>query len=204
MLKSDQIGPVEFITPLIGAHQGSNAALAILMFHHWSATCHAGTFSPKHVETGLAKVKWPGRLQVLESEPLTVIDVGHSPDGVRASLAALKEAFSDKRFVLVTGVSADKDAEGILSILCPAFENILCTRAHYRGNEAVKIAEIARMLNPAAKFSIAPTITEAIKKASAIAIREDLGIYVAGGMYLATEYGYELRGGDARSLPHLF
>ena len=39
------------------------------------------------IRQGLAETRWPGRLEAIRRDPLTVIDVGHTPDGIARALA---------------------------------------------------------------------------------------------------------------------
>ncbi len=193
-----------YTVPMLGAHQANNAALSLLLFENWSRQ-HGEqiAFSTGNAHKGLAAAKWPGRLETINSDPLTVIDVGHTPDGIKAALEGLKAALPQHEFVLVTGVSFDKDAEAILRILAPSFKEIVCTKAYQRGRPPAEIAELAGKINPSALISSAETIEQALEQSIARA-GSRCGIYVAGGMYIAAEYAAASRGEDPRELPHLF
>src|SRR6266853_4140893 len=65
--------------------------------------------------------RWPGRLEVIRQDPLTVIDVGHTPDGIAQSLAGLQAIHGAKGWLLVAGASRDKKADKILGTLAPSF-----------------------------------------------------------------------------------
>ena len=97
---------------------------------------------PDRIETairaGLRDVRWPGRLEIIQQDPLTVIDVGHTPDGIRQSLASLKAIHGAEGWILVTGASGDKKADEIVGALAPSFDTIICTAAHHKGADAQK------------------------------------------------------------------
>ena len=114
------------------------------------------------MRSGLRDVSWPGRLEVIQHDPLTVIDVGHTPDGIRQSLASLKAIHGADGWILVTGASRDKKADEIVGALAPSFDTIVCTAAHHKGAEAEAIAAAARKANPAATVQIATTIEDAV------------------------------------------
>ena len=79
---------------LLGAFQFNNAAIAIALFLLWLQRDAARQRLPAAIEaavrSGLRDTRWPGRLEVIQQDPLTVIDVGHTPDGIRQSLASLQ------------------------------------------------------------------------------------------------------------------
>jgi dihydrofolate synthase/folylpolyglutamate synthase len=192
----------DFFCPLLGDHQANNAALAVLLFDDWCAQAKTAVFSPDAAQAALSQTSWPGRLERVGDSPLTLIDVGHTPEGVRVALSALQHAYPGTAFALVCGVSEDKDADGILKILAPAFGDIVCTRAYHKGREPSSLAAIARKYNPAANVRTAPTIETACTMARTLAEEQQLALYAAGGMYLAAEFALAYRGEDPRDLPH--
>lgn len=188
---------LQFVTPLNaaplpGAHQHSNAALARALAHRISPLTSAQT------EAGFAATRWPGRLEKLSDDPLTVIDVGHTPDGVTASLAGFDAMRAGRAAVLVCGVSQDKDASAIIARLAPAFSTIVCAAAHHKGATPAVIAAHAQSANPDAEITLADTVAEA--RQLAIAKAGGGAIYVAGGLFLAAEFKAVHLGRDPASL----
>jgi dihydrofolate synthase/folylpolyglutamate synthase len=190
-------------TGLLGTVQFNNAAIAVSLFVLWEARGQRPGDRAR-IETaaraGLRTAEWPGRLEVIKRQPLTVIDVGHTPDGTRQSLASLKAIHGADGWILVVGVSRDKNAHEIVSALAPAFDTIICTRAHHKGEDASAIADAARKTNPQAEIHIAVTIEDAVRLSQALAASPRRRIYVAGGLFLAIEYATVARGGHARDL----
>ena len=72
-----------------------------------------------------------------------MIDVGHTPDGIRQSLASLMAIHGADDWILVTGASGDKKADEIVGALAPAFDTIICTAAHHKGANPHDIAAAA-------------------------------------------------------------
>lgn len=188
---------------LPGAFQFNNAAIAVALFLLWLEHTRPGA-DPAQIETavrsGLGAVRWPGRLEVIRQDPLTVIDVGHTPDGIRQSLASLKAIHGADGWILVTGVSSDKKAEEIVGALAPSFDTIICTRAHHKGADVDHIASAVRKANPKADVHIAATIEDAVGVSEKLAAAQEGKIYVAGGLFLAIEYAFVAKGGRAEEL----
>jgi dihydrofolate synthase/folylpolyglutamate synthase len=209
--KSDQrfdfrFGDYEFRSlelTLPGAFQVNNAAIALTLFLLWLERERPAKM-PADIETavrsGLRETRWPGRLEIIQQNPLTVIDVGHTPDGIRQSLAGLKAIYGPESWILVTGVSLDKKAGEIVGALAPSFDTIICTAAHHKGMAAEAIAAAARSANPNAAVHIAATIGDAVRLAENLAASLGRRIYVAGGLFLAVEYAVVVRGGRAEEL----
>ena len=188
---------------LPGAFQLNNAAIAIALFLLRQERELPGPASARieaAVRSGLSETRWPGRLEAISQNPLTVIDVGHTPDGIRQSLAGLKEAYGPQAWILVIGVSFDKKADEIVGALAPSFDTIICTCAHHKGGDAAALAAGVRKINPQANVQIAATIEDAFGASRALAASLDRRIYVAGGLFTAIEFAVIARGGRATDL----
>jgi len=139
-------------TNLLGTVQFNNAAIAVALFLKWRRRELLKT--PEGIEaavrSGLRDTHWPGRLEIIAQHPLTVIDVGHTPDGIRQSLASLKAIHGAGEWILVTGASGDKKADEIVGSLAPSFDTIVCTAAYHKGAAPQDIATTVRRANPAA------------------------------------------------------
>jgi len=190
-------------TNLLGAVQFNNAAIAVTLFLLWLQRVHPRK-APDRIEaairTGLREVQWPGRLEVIARDPLTVIDVGHTPDGIRQSLASLQAIHGAEGWILVTGASGDKKANEIIGSLAPSFDTIVATRAHHKGADPDGIAAAARLANPTAEIYVAATIEDAVRLSRELAATRKRKLYVAGGLFLAIEYATAARGGRAQDL----
>jgi dihydrofolate synthase / folylpolyglutamate synthase len=188
---------------LLGAFQFNNAAIATGLFLLWLGHARPGE-TPRKIESavrsGLREARWPGRLEVIKQDPLTVIDVGHTPDGIRQSLASLKAIYGADGWILVVGASFDKSAGEIVAALAPSFVSIICTSAHHKGADARTIAAAVRKANPQANVHIAATIAEAVGVSQRLAASQNRKIYVAGGLFLAIEYAVVASGGRAQDL----
>ncbi len=178
--------------PLRGKHQNQNAALAM------SIAMSITGLDDEQLVGRFAATHWPGRLETLSDEPLTIIDVGHTPDGVSASLAGFSAMRGDRSAVLICGVSQDKDAASIIGRLAPAFDVIVCAAAQHKGVPPALIAAHAQSANPSADITIAESVADA--RRLALAKADGGAIYVAGGLFLAAEYKAVHLGRDPASL----
>ncbi len=188
---------------LPGAFQFNNAAIAVTLFLLWlrrvqPAAAAAGIEAA--VRSGLHETRWPGRLEVIRQDPLTVIDVGHTPDGISQSLASLRAIYGAEGWLLVVGASSDKKADQIVGALAPSFDMIMCTAAHHKGADAETIAAAVRKANPNATVHVAAAIEDAVDLSGTLAATMHRKLYVAGGLFLAIEYATIARGGRARDL----
>ncbi|MEH2524879.1 MULTISPECIES: bifunctional folylpolyglutamate synthase/dihydrofolate synthase [unclassified Bradyrhizobium] len=191
---------------LPGAFQFNNAAIAVAVFLLWLQRERPRKAADRieiAIRAGLRDARWPGRLEIIQHDPLTVIDVGHTPDGIRQSLASLLTIHGADGWILVTGASRDKKADEIVGALAPSFSIIICAAAYHKGAETEGIAAAARRGNPEADIHVAPTIEDAVRLAQELAKLQQRKIYVAGGLFLAIEYATAARGGRPQDL-HFF
>jgi len=101
-----------------GAFQERNFALARLAAE--TSLLQAGAGLPdasareRAAREAAASVLVPGRLQLLDGDPPTVLDGAHNPAAVAALLESLPDVGSAQPLALVFGVLDDKDAAGML------------------------------------------------------------------------------------------
>lgn len=109
------------VSPLRGAHQRENLALAVAA---------ARAFAPLDeatVRRGLARVRWPGRLQDVPRpgrRPL-LVDGAHNPAGAASLAAHLDAEGLSGRVDLVLGVLSDKAASEIFAPLAPRVRRVV-------------------------------------------------------------------------------
>ena len=188
---------------LPGAFQFNNAAIAVTLFLAWLQREHPRKALDRievAIRAGLRDVRWRGRLEVISQNPLTVIDVGHTPDGIRQALAGLRAIHGAAGWILVTGASRDKRADEIIGALAPSFDTIICTAAYHKGADVPTIVAAAQYANPAAAVHAAASIEEAVALSLKLARAQGRRVYVAGGLFLAIEYAAIAKGGRAEDL----
>ena len=118
---SDEAGQLDLPLPrLPGAHQASNAGLAIAMLRHQTAIeVPAGA-----LRAAMGWAEWPARLQRLTAGPLPALlpegselwlDGGHNPAAARAIAEFFRTRLAPGRpFHIILGMLANKDLGGFL------------------------------------------------------------------------------------------
>ncbi len=86
-----------------------------------AAEAFLGALDADAVSAAAAQVRVPGRLQQIDSDPLTLLDGAHNPDGMRALAESLPEFVAGHdRVIAVVSILDDKDAAGMLARLIGA------------------------------------------------------------------------------------
>lgn len=96
----------------------------------------------EHIRRGLANTRWPARFEVLQKDPVFIVDGGHNPHGIRATAQSLERLFPGRKFTFVTGVMADKDVESILGLIVPLADQFFTVRPD--NPRAMSADELAR------------------------------------------------------------
>ncbi len=175
--------------PLTGPYQAVNAALAV------RAALLLGFRDEEKIRAGLAAVRLPGRLELVSKNPEIRLDGGHNPEAAAALARALKGIFlkENRRLILVTGIMADKDIDGILKELLPLASEAVFTAPSY-GRAARPEELMARAGRLGFKTGrVSSAIPDALALARSLASPDDL-ILVAGSFYTAGEAKEALSG----------
>jgi len=181
----------ELFTPLIGRHQFENsitAVRAVEILRDAGAKVDAGS-----VMSGLARVSWPGRIQIVGRNPLIILDGAHSPAKAASLRAALEEIFSFKRLILVIGIMSDKDYPAVASILAPLADLVVATEPKMkRALDAEQLA--AEFRDRGRETMVEKSTLRAYEMAREAAGPEDL-ICVTGSIFVVGEVMEGLGGG---------
>jgi dihydrofolate synthase / folylpolyglutamate synthase len=171
------------IIPLPGRHQWDNAALALAAIEIVGKK--GMPVGPAAIRKGLAKTKWPARLEILLTNPLFVLDGAHNPAGIDSLCRALKKDFDYRKLILIFGVLSDKDYRGMLRKIAPLTGQIILTPLmSTRAASLEDIYAYGRKLG--AEVMLAANVTGAIKFAMELAGGNDM-ICATGSLYLAGE-----------------
>jgi dihydrofolate synthase/folylpolyglutamate synthase len=181
--------------PLHGVHQAQNAALALAAAE---AFLGARQLDPEVVREAFAGVASPGRLERIRTAPTILLDAAHNPHGMAATVRALTEEFAFSRLIAVVAAFADKDVAGMLELLEPNVDAIVCTRnSSPRALPADELAAIALDFFDEERVAVAPTLPDAIETAVTLAEVDLEGELAAVGVLIT---GSVVTVADARHL----
>jgi dihydrofolate synthase/folylpolyglutamate synthase len=131
----------EIFLPLHGEHQAHNAVVALAAVEAFFGAGADRQLDIDAIRAGFAAVTTPGRLERMRSAPTVFIDAAHNPAGAEALAQALDQEFDFRFLVGVISVMADKDVDGILAALEPAFDQVIVT--HNGSTRAMDVDALA-------------------------------------------------------------
>jgi dihydrofolate synthase/folylpolyglutamate synthase len=166
-----------------GLYQIKNAALSLLTLEVLSKEKRV-KLSEEDVLKGMERTFWPARFQILNKEPLVVLDGAHNPSGVRNLLRSLKYYFPRKRFIFVCGVLREKEYRKIAKLLSPYSEEIICTNPP--SSRSLSAIELKRSF---IRYNKSVTVEENPNSAVEIALKKgeekEMVVVILGSLYLA-------------------
>src|SRR6201994_3240767 len=120
---------IDIDSPLAGAHQQRNLALAIAAAVELRNN-HSYDISAIDIQTGIRDTVWPARLEHFAGHGRradVVLDVGHNPAGAWALRAAISQLDQGQPMTLVFGCLSDKPLAEMAQILFPLFGQLVVT-----------------------------------------------------------------------------
>jgi dihydrofolate synthase/folylpolyglutamate synthase len=169
-------------TPLLGAHQAVNGALALAAALTLSQQDRRVTEAV--LQQGLEHTNWPGRFEVCHSNPVVIFDGAHNPAGVKVLRRTLTEYFPDRSVVFVLGILRDKAiAEMLTELLSPQDKVVVTLPLSERACPAGDVAQQIQQLGIIAAVQVENNICEALASARQLAGPEGI-VCVAGSLYL--------------------
>ena len=169
---------VETALPLLGAYQAQNAGVA-------AALCRqvAGV-GEETLARGLRNAHWPGRFEVMETDPLVVLDGAHNPGGLERLVETLAEFEYDDLHV-VLGAMVDKDHQAMAAALGDADHVLTCNADVDRAESPEVVAEALRSVTDAT-VDARHDVTGAVESALDAAEAGD-AVLVTGSLYTVRE-----------------
>ena len=169
----------DIFLPVRGRHQIANLAVAVAA----SEALLGGPLDEASLRGGVAQVTSPGRLELVASSPLVLIDGAHNPQGMRALAAALAEEFSNQKWVLLMSAMRDKDLSAMIPHLRGHIRSAVATES--ASNRALPADELATSLRAELDVPVEHHAepTTALARARELAGPEG-AVLVTGSLYL--------------------
>lgn len=177
--------------PLLGNHQLKNAAVVLgivdtLIERGWKIT-------EQNIRDGLRDVRWPGRFDIVGTDPLFIIDGGHNPQCLEALVGNIQDYLAGRKIIALTGVLADKDYAQMYKPVMPFVQQFVCiTPPNPRKLEAERLAQYLR--DAGASATACGSVNEGVGKAVELAGRDGVvvcfgSLYTIGAIKDALTHG---------------
>ncbi len=169
--------------PLLGQHQVHNAAMALAVIDVLRRRGYAIT--PEIAINGMDMVVWPGRMELMQTNPVVIIDGAHNPDGARTLKTSIGELGAGQRFIYVLGILADKDWQRMLQILVPGSSHVVAVQP-----DSPRALAAHLIAHEASQYGVDVTeclhVVDGVNRALALAQPNDV-VCIAGSLTTAGE-----------------
>ncbi len=125
--------------PLLGRHQVGNFATVVAVLR---AMAEHGVVHDLDCLKGVARTRWPGRMEVRSGSPRYVIDAAHNENGIRALTDALADLVPYSERVLLFGTSIDKDYAAYVQDLSRLAPEAFVVEGFHHAQRASVIADL--------------------------------------------------------------
>lgn len=146
--------------PLIGAHQAENCALAFAV----AMEMCGHKIDIDAARRNLSAVRRPGRLEIVERDPVVLLDACINRASCRGVLDTLR-TLGVKRCVSIIGIPDDKDYLGVAQTMAPVSQRIILTSSgnpHYR---FTLTEQQSNLVSAGISAETAPALAEALAEA---------------------------------------
>ena len=170
--------------PLHGDHQLENLSIAVAVIEEL-AQQGVVNISPGVLKTGVKKVNWPGRCQIINRDPITVLDGAHNVSAAAELSKTLKYLIGNVPLALICGFCGDKDIGAFFSCLPNSIKKawIVPVRSS-RNTPTGMVREAARLRR---WETIEATLPDALTESTAWATEHGAAVCVTGSLYLVGE-----------------
>lgn len=171
-------------TSLLGSHQVENALVSLKTVDIISESGHPISQDAKY--QGLSEVHWPGRFQVIGTNPLVITDGAHNVDSAKRLKETVAEYLNGQDVTLIFGCGIDKDAANMVKELSSVNpKRIIATNS--RHPKAFSALAIHELFDPYSQHCIEK---ESVESALTYAIESGKNtdvILVTGSLFIASE-----------------
>ncbi|MWV39961.1 dihydropteroate synthase [Natrialba sp. INN-245] len=164
--------------PLPGRHQAENAGIAAVL------AGQVGDVSDGELERGLRNAHWPGRFEVMGTDPLVILDGAHNP-GACEQLAETLATYEYDDLIVVFGAMHDKDHREMVAAL-PIPDAVVATEPSLeRAEEDAVLAEVFANAG-VTDVRTNPSVPDALEAALAEVDPDDC-VLVTGSLFAVAE-----------------
>ena len=166
--------------PIIGLHQGENAATAIVAAEQFLGRAIADEV----LRSALADAVSPGRMHVISKDPLVVLDGAHNPPGIASFRNTLQQHFDSPRAIGVVGMLSDKDVYSSALEFVGVFDHLIVTSSN--SERSMSASELAEVFEDSGVVvsEVIDDVATAYDQALRLGEEEAMPVFVTGSLYL--------------------
>jgi dihydrofolate synthase/folylpolyglutamate synthase len=177
--------------PAPGEFQQRNAALAVagldLLLDRGDVSF--ANDPVETVRTALENFSFPGRMEVVQQNPVVILDGAHNPHKVDALVKSVCQVYDNKKITAIMGMMRVKDAESVIRLLAPVVSRFIFTAPQVYGKRSyppADLASIAAKVVPHIETIVVERVLESVRYGLDVVAPDEL-LLVTGSVYLVGE-----------------
>ncbi|MGL4108239.1 bifunctional folylpolyglutamate synthase/dihydrofolate synthase [Clostridium sp. LP20] len=183
--------------PLLGEHQITNLLVALRAYE---LICDIEGLEIKNEEIAdsIYKVKWIGRLEIMDRNPMIVIDGAHNIQGIKMLKENVERYFKYKNIYLLLGILADKQVKDMIKVITPMAKRVYALTPH--SDRAELCEDLKKEVEIYNNNCIAlESYDEALERVLLEAEEDDL-VLISGSLYMIGDMRKKIRELISRSV----
>lgn len=173
------------LLPLLGEYQIDNCATALtaaeMLFEAFETP-----LPPDIVKMGLENVDWIGRGQIINTDPVVILDGAHNPAAARNLANLLKEIAGGRKLGMIVGMLDDKNMRAFMNPFAGWLDS--CWIVEIKNPRAMKAEKMRDAVRPITRHHKICSLPDAYNDALKWAQTEDGVVCISGSIYLLGEF----------------
>lgn len=173
---------------LAGDYQVENAAVAITLVQLFMKALGL-LVDRRELRTALNDTHWPGRMELINEEPLVILDGAHNLPGMQALVKTIQDDFQDREVYLLVAILADKQYDlmlGELASLGNVHITVTSFAGPYPGRASADLADVVKELPSHHPIQVIDEWRQAFANVVQNVSAEDV-ILVTGSLYFISD-----------------
>ena len=138
----------------------------------------------KFIKSGVSKIKWPGRFEIVSKKPLIILDGAHNLDSAIALKENILSSYKKEDVAVICSVLEDKEIDTVVSQFTEFSDDIILTSLE-GVNRGLSAAKLHSRISSDFEFKVVEDLNLAFEKA--VSMDKKL-IVVCGSFYLVSKF----------------
>jgi dihydrofolate synthase/folylpolyglutamate synthase len=162
---------------LMGDHQAVNIGSALTAYLLFAQKIQLKV-TEATIRTALRSINWQGRMQLLSTTPVIIVDGAHNVHGIKALKRSLDNIYPGRKLKFLISILADKDYSEMIHLICSMADTVYIAQ-----NQSDRAATVEAQLAEVQKHGVVCKAAGNVEQALQLALSEcsPQDVLVAGG-----------------------
>lgn len=173
---------IQIKIPFAGIHQVKNVSVVLSIIENLKEK--GFNIQSSNIKNGIENAKFPARIEILNKEPLIILDGSHNPSGIKALSEFIKSFVKKKKIIGIVGMLKDKDVNSSLLSIEGIFSKVIAVTVN--NDRAMQSTDLKNILiNYCTDVHSINSINDALNYVRRL-LDSDTAVIIFGSLYLAS------------------